>query len=280
MNIQLDPPPVPALSPSQRARLRNRVMDQSVPVRRPSRRWAAPVIAVAAVGAIVAGTLAISNQGPEALPGPPRVAASAGTTSSSAPAAEKIDRGPASKAEADAAAKSCRLPGATRSEVLWSRRVAIPDRARLRQGVAVLVKNTPGQPGDVYGLGLMVCFAGGAGSAIHDSAWTKQPTRTQGLISLGGSGSIGHPGGNRPAIAQFQSLYRVRPEIARIQSRYVWDKGTGQWLEGVVTDGFAYTASGATIPNYKESADGTDANGGHEELRAFDSLGNPVPIQY
>jgi len=55
MNIQLDPPKVPPLTSSQRSRLRNRVMDKSMPGRDHStRRWVAPMVAVAAVAALVA----------------------------------------------------------------------------------------------------------------------------------------------------------------------------------------------------------------------------------
>jgi hypothetical protein len=55
---------------------------------------------------------------------------------------------------------------------------------------------------------------------------------------------------------------------------------TASWAAAVVTNGFAFTATSAMIPHSKEPADGSDPNHGHEELRAFDSLGNPVPLQY
>jgi hypothetical protein len=283
MNIQLDPPPVSPLSPSQRARLRNRVMDQSAPVGRPSRRWAAPAIAVAAVSAVVAGTLVISNQISAPVPGSPPVAGGAssrpGTAADAAPGAVKLDRGPVSRSVAEAEAKLCRFTGAKQSQIVWSRRVASPGSAVGKEGVVVLMNNTPGQPGGFYNLGLMACFPVGAGSAIRDSAWNKQPTPAQGLIVLSASGIV-RSDRNQQASMQFQTLYRVRPEIVRLQARYVWDKGAGPWFEGVVTNGFAFTATSAMIPHSKEPAGGSDPNHGHEELRAFDSLGNPVPLTY
>jgi hypothetical protein len=66
MNIRLDPPPVPPLSPAERARLRNRVMDRVQPERHGSRRsWVAPVVGVGAVAAVVPGTLVITNRPPD-----------------------------------------------------------------------------------------------------------------------------------------------------------------------------------------------------------------------
>ena len=80
MNTQLEPPPVPPLTTSQRARLRNQVMDGAAPpsVRR-SHRWTVPAISVAATALVVAGALVIGNQVPDPGSGNPPVGGSVST---------------------------------------------------------------------------------------------------------------------------------------------------------------------------------------------------------
>ena len=66
MNTELEPPRVPPLTPAERSRLRNQVMDRSRPTEhRPGRRWLAPAIAVGAVAAVVTGTLVVTQKSPD-----------------------------------------------------------------------------------------------------------------------------------------------------------------------------------------------------------------------
>jgi hypothetical protein len=109
------------------------------------------------------------------------------------------------------------------------------------------------------------------------------------LVTLAGfgNGGIRIPPAGQAWSAEFSSLHRVRKEIVRIQSRYVWNGGEGPWYEGVVQGGFAYTASfvayaaGQYSPTPRKPTDKTLRHPGvQQEFRAFDSLGNPVPLQY
>jgi hypothetical protein len=287
MTTKLDPPPVPPLSPSQREDLRRRVMSGVDEAPRNHRRWVAPVVAVAAVSGVVAGTLAITNRAEEVLPAPPAAA------SPSTPVVDKskivrvakdfrIDLGPATAAEAARAARNCQFPGVKRTSVLWSRKVSTPSPGRPNSGVMVLTKATPGQPGTTYKLGLFACFVGGGTSAVRDSAWREQPSAARGGVTLALTGSVAGDGRGGPSLADFQALHRIRPEIARVQSRLVWGDGHGQWIEGVVAGGFAFTHSAALIPSgqYKPPAgDGQPRPGDpQEEYRAWDAEGRVVPL--
>jgi hypothetical protein len=294
MTAKLDPPPVSPLSPSQREDLRRRVMTAADPAVRSTgqRRWAAPAIAVAAVGAVVAGTLVISGQfdetgvqpaaGPSTPVSTPSVATpSAGTPSASASRPlwlPKLDLGPVGAAEAARVANACKLPGSQRIDALWSRRVAIPGGTGPASGVVVLTKSTPGQPGGTYDLGIFTCFAGGAGAAVRDAEWTKQTSPSNPAVLLSGMGQVGGSGDRKSAYASYETILRVHPRIARIESRYVWAKGRGQWTQGAVAGGFAYTHSTAVIPpgQYQPTPDGkSDLD---QRYRAYDAAGKPVPI--
>ncbi|GAB3822044.1 hypothetical protein [Kribbella italica] len=287
MTTKLDPPHVPPLSPSQRDGLRRRVMTAVDPMPRSTgqRRWAAPAIAVAAVGAVVAGTLVIGSQfdgsGVQPAAGPSTPASTPSASTPTAPRAAwlpKVDLGPVSPAEAARAANACKLPGAQRVDALWSRRVAIPGGTGPASGVVVLTKSTPGQPGGTYDLGIFTCFAGSAGAAVHDTEWKKQTSPGNPAVILSGMGDVGGTGDRKPASASYENILRVDPRIARIESRFVWAKGQGKWTQGAVAGGFAYTHSTALIPpgQYQPTPDGKSDL--HQQYRAYDAAGKPVPI--
>ncbi|TWD84456.1 hypothetical protein FB561_5644 [Kribbella amoyensis] len=276
MNTDLEPPPVPRLTEDQHSRLRSRVLTAADPVRRTQRRWVAPVASVAAVGAVVAGTLVVTNRPSEPTPAAPVGVIDKSKIVKTQKDPGVIDLGAATPTETTEAARACQLPGGERTEVLWSRKVAGP--APLKAGLVVLAKQTPGQPGGFYNLGLVAGFPGGVCGAIRDADWNRQPTRTDGLVTLAGAGSIDSPGAGKAALAEYRAIHRVRPEIARIESRYVWPKGHSAWFAGVVQGGFAFTVAAATIPagQYQPRTDGqSDVR---QELRAFDRAGRPVPV--
>ncbi len=286
MNTQLEPPKVPPLTPDRRAQLRNRVLDQTSRNDQPHarRRWVVPAVAVAAVGAVVAGSVAVAGRPDEVLPAP-QVAASPTPTIDKTKIVKvakdympKVDLGPVPAAEAARAANACKLAGAKQVDALWSRRVAIPGTAGPKSGVVVLTKSTPGQPGGTYDLGIFTCFAMGAGAAVHDTEWKKRTSAADPAVILTGMGQVGGSGDRKSASASYETILRVHPRIARIESRYVWAKGQGQWTQGAVAGGFAYTRSTAVIPpdQYKPTPDGkSDLD---QQYRAYDAAGKPVPI--
>jgi len=276
MNLQLDPPPVPPLNSSQRSRLRNRVMDKSRPTDDQStRRWIAPVVAVGAVAAVVAGTLVITGK-PSSDPG---VAGTpAHNTVSPASGAPKVDLGAVPRRDLSNLGRDCTFPDEKSTvKLLWSRHV----RGITKDSAAsvAVAANSTGRHPDVAKLGFRVCMmrtppsgrlgAVGMVAVVADKAWTARPTAGQGLVVLStndtdltaDSGTL-----------QSWTIYRARPEIARVESRYVWKGKVGEWTEGVVDRGFAYT---------EVQAHGKFTNGDRlkQEIRAFDAAGQPVPVK-
>jgi hypothetical protein len=243
----------------------------------------APVAAVGAVGAVVAGTLVLVD-GPRRTPVPAGEASTSptrGTTPQSTkhsaspvspqpvivlPFPTSADLGPVPAAEANAAAqKDCRLPDARSKaiQVLWARQVhGISTASKV---LTLLVKG-PAQPGGTYDQGIALCQPGLGIFPVSDAQWAKTPGR-EGVIAIGGSGFSTGP---TKMTFQLWTVYRARPEIVRIESRYVWKGGSGPWIKGVVADGFAYTDSRATPV-------GT-IQGMRQELRAYDANGRLVPI--
>jgi hypothetical protein len=278
MNTQVTPPTIPPLSPSQRSRLRNRVMDQVNPQHSATRRWAAPVIAVGAVAAVVAGTIALTNgdQGapgvtsttPSSTPSGIRSATKAPPLGLEIPADADLGPVPATEA-ATVANKSCKLPNepGVHVQVLWARRV----RGLQGSGMLLLVKG-PSQPGGYFHQGIATCLAGMSISAVRDSDWAKRPTPAQGMSVLGGSGFSEAAAGGKPARTQFWGLYRVRPEIVRIESRLVWKNGSAPWIKGVVDNGYAYTDSRSISPKGLP----TDLT---VQFRAYNTQGKEVPVK-
>jgi hypothetical protein len=282
VNTQLEPPKVPPLTPDRRARLRARVLDQASLSAQPQarRRWVVPAVAVAAVGAVVAGSVAVANRPNEVLPAP-QVAASPTPT----PTVDKnttvkvqkdfqIDRGPVPAAEAAALAKNCTLVRPAKStEVLWSRRVQAPPPSQLGTSVVLLVKSSPGQPGTVYRQGVTACL-GSSSAAVRDTDWKRQPTRSNALITLGGTGAAASADAGRPAFAEYRGLYRAHADVVRVKSRLVWPKGRGEWFDGVVKDGYAFTHSQGEVPK------GTLAEAGlNVEIKAYDAGGRELSVR-
>jgi hypothetical protein len=313
MNTQLNPPPVPPLSPSQRSRLRNRVMDQASPTAgRSAWRWAAPVIAIGGVAAVVAGTLIVTNN-PTTDPG---VTGTATPGVSPAAGAPKVDRGAVPATLVPQLFKECQWPNETEHpKLLWTRHVrGITSNSTSALAVAVQPKKvgppptagptrgkpTRGGPSSTttaFNLGVRLCVTrtpspkrGPLGSIIvvADKLWTSRPTAAQGLLAFPTIGSdfvtksgalpswtrkgIPDPKAKDSGTLQTWTLYRARPEIARVEARSVWNGKFGEWTEGVVDNGFAYT---------EVQVDGMFGHSDQlkQEVRAFDADGKPVPVQ-
>ncbi|MGY4765904.1 hypothetical protein ACXC9Q_03180 [Kribbella sp. CWNU-51] len=279
MNIRLDPPPVPPLTSSQRSQLRNRVMDKSMPGRDHStRRWVAPVVAVAAVAAVVAGTLVITGR-PSSDPGV------AGTpsqtpTQAQAPARIGVDLGAVPRGDASRLLSDCTFPRSDKGgvvKILWSRHVRGITRDSTTS-VAVALNSRGSHPASAR-LGYRVCMTrvppsaklGAVGSVgiVADQAWTARPTAERGLVTLGGSDTDFT---NDLGTLQAWTIYRARSDIARVEARYVLNGKAGEWTKGVVDGGFAYTevqAHGKFTVGQRLKA----------EVRAFDAAGKPVPVK-
>ncbi len=274
MNIQLDPPPVPPLTSSQRSRLRNRVMAKSRPTGDHStRRWVAPVAAVGAVAAVVAGTLVITGE-PSSDPGV------AGTPAQNtvSPASPKVDLGAVPRGDLSSLGRECTFPAEKGTvRLLWSRHV----RGITKDSTAsvAVAANPPSRHPAIAKLGFRVCMmrtpasgrlgAVGMVGVIADKVWTGRPTAAQGLVVLSTNDSdLTADSGT----LQSWTIYRARPEIARVESRYVWQGKVGEWTEGVVDRGFAYT---------EVQAHGKFTNGDRlkQEIRAFDAAGRRVPVK-
>jgi hypothetical protein len=232
-------------------------------------------VAVAAVAGVVAGTLVIVHQA-DSSDAPPV------TSGRQVPDAIKVDRGPATAAEVTAAMAHCKLPGVKRMEPLWSRKVAEVTPGRSGTDAVVLAKNTPAPTGNGVALGLVLCFPRGLSSVVVDREWAEQPTEAQGMTKINGGFAGASKGPNKPLIVEFTGLYRVRPNIVRLQTRLVWKTGTTAWFDGAVDGGFAYLASGVALPGHSLTDMGskTEPYGIRQEFRAYDSSGNPVPLQY
>ena len=276
MNLKLDPPPVPPLSSSQRSRLRNRVMAKSQPMDGHStRRWVAPLVAVGAVAAVVAGTLVITDDQPSSNLG---VAGTPDQNSASpASGAPKVDLGAVPRGDLSALGRGCAFPDEDTVKLVWSRHVR-GITADSTTSVAVAV-NAKGRHPASAKLGYRVCMtrtppsgrlgAAGSGTVVTDKAWTSRPTATQGLLALDANGFEMTADSST---LQLWAIYRARPEIARVEARSVWKGKVGEWTEGVVDGGFAYT---------EVQAHGKFTNGDHlgQEVRAFDAAGRAVPVK-
>lgn len=287
MSTKLDPPRVLPLTPTQHARLRKNVMTRTRPAA--ARSWLVPLVAVGAVAAVVAGSITVLNRpahddglpATETSPTPTarrtdpkshKVPAPASEQTSSSviilPFPTAVDLGPVSPEEAKrvATAKKCHVPGGGPGplQVLWARRVkGVSPNSSV---VTVIVKAAEQSTGP-YSQEIAVCQSGIGTYMIQDKYWNRQPTPQHGISAV-----VGSSWSNEPTQMFFQhwTIYRARPGIARIESRYVWNGGAGKWIRGVVAGAFAYTDSRA-IP------EGSRA-GLTEQFRAYDATGRPVPI--
>lgn len=290
MNTDLEPPLVPPLSASERARMRHQLMQRTGPAtRHPARRWAAPLVGVTAVGAVVAGTLAITQNSSDDR-------GAAGRSSLASPEAKVgVDLGAVSKADLAKVTAECQFPGeAGPAQILWSRHV----RGITRDSTALvgLARDTsktvappptaarggrkPGSVGapSTTQLGYRFCLtrvppnaelgAIGMVARVEDRTWQTEPTAERPLVALGGTN--GGFAGNPPTL-QSWALYRTLPDVATVEARYVRDGKPGPWIKGVVDSGFAYT---------EVLADGRLTPGLHlkTEVRAFDAQGHPIPV--
>ncbi|MEV6414972.1 hypothetical protein [Kribbella sp. NPDC051718] len=276
MNLKLDPPQIPPLSPATRSRLRNNLMERTAPVSRSSHRWAAPTITAAAVAAVLAGTLvAVDQYGGSNQADPP----AAGDT-------DIVDRdlGPATPQQIDAAIKACMIPHSRPLQTVWSRRVLGPDGPADTPGTILLVREPAPRPAGHPPLSF--CLAPIPVATGHEEREiAKLPTAAQGILIIDRTTDLTRPAGRPGELPKSRpdrsnvgaevgtSLIRVRPGIARLESRYVWKDGAGLWSEGAVADGFGFTQSvvdTGTAPRVEQ----------REEFRAFDSSGNQVPLRY
>ncbi|MGW6281813.1 hypothetical protein [Kribbella sp. NPDC055071] len=273
MTTKLDPPSVPSLTPAEHARLRNRVLDRTQPRRRSAFRWLAPAISVAAVGAVVAATLVITHP-PTAQPD---VTAPTGPTvvdGSELPTT--VDLGPVPSAEAAATAKVACTFGRTRKnpvEVLWARRMT--GREAGSRSMMLLIQGRDLAGGN-HTQGVEACYAGSDGGTVPDERWSAVPTQEQGLLQL--TGGITSMGGS-PRFVQNWIVYRARPEIARIESRYVVGDLSGPWITGIVANGYAVADSRIEASASNRLKDVQDLLVGTVEIRAYDANGQQVPVR-
>jgi hypothetical protein len=297
MNTRLDPPPVRPLTAAERARLRNRIMDQTRPAgRRPARRWIAPVVSVGAVAAVVAGTLVVTNQRSGAPgPGPrPGVAGTPSAQLTGTPEARTgVDLGPVPHADVPKIVAECAFPDeAGPAELIWSRQVrGITKDSTTLVGIARNTKLStvrptisrggrnpgPGGAPSTARLGYRFCMtrlppaaklgAIGAVGRVDDKAWRTHPGSTRNLVALGGEDTDFT---NDVRTLQAWMIYHASPTVATVEARYVLNGEPGPWTKGVVDGGFAYT---------EVQANGKFTIGQRlrTEVRAFDAQGHQLP---
>ncbi|TCC07679.1 hypothetical protein [Kribbella soli] len=293
MNTELEPPRVAPLSAAERSRMRSQLMERTRPAtRRPARHWVAPMVGVGAVAAVVAGTLVVTQNSPDE-PG-----AAGGSTPLASPEAKVgVDLGAVPQGDVAKIVADCQFPGETGpAQLVWSRHVRgiTKDSSTLvalalntQRATATSAPPTATRGGRKPGsggapasakLGYRFCQtrippsgelgAVGAVGRVEDKAWRTQATAQRGLVALGGSDSDFT---NNLTTLQAWRLYRAHPDVAKVEARYVLDRKTGPWTNGVVDGGFAYVE--------------VQANGKFRlgqplktEVRAFDALGRPVPV--
>ncbi|MEV5961408.1 hypothetical protein AB0L70_06560 [Kribbella sp. NPDC051952] len=260
MTTRLDPPTVPPLTTAERSRLRNQVMDRTRPTtHRPATRWIAPMVGVGAVAAVAAGTLVVTNR-PPADPGV------AGPATAATPTAARSSLEVVPDAEAAAAyEKSCedRMHRVLERPltIRWARRVP----GQKGTNILMIVKGSGKS-------GIASCLAPGGGGVYQQDAlagrWNNPPTQKEGLAGLtSGNSSEEAP---KPA-SRMWTLYRARPEIARIESRMVWNGIASPWQRGYVDSGYAYA------DNRVDAV--ANARTVRQEVRAYDAQDRLLPIQ-
>ena len=290
MNTELEPPRVPPLSAAERARMRNQLMERTRPAtRHPARHWVAPVVGVAAVGAVVAGTLVVTQKSPDDT-------GAAGTSLATPEAKVTVDLGAVPNSDLAKITAECQFPGeAGPADLVWSRHVrgittdssALVALARDTKGTTAQPTGSPrsnrkpgsgGAPSTAK-LGYRYCLtrtppsgklgAVGTVGRVEDKAWQTEPTVRNGLVALGGTDGDFT---NDLRTLQAWRLYRAHANVAKVEARYVLNGKTGPWTSGVVQDGFAYI---------EVQADGKFTVGQKlkTEVRAFDARGLQVPVR-
>ncbi|MFF0342929.1 hypothetical protein [Kribbella sp. NPDC004875] len=297
MNTELEPPRVPPLTAAERSRMRNQLMERTRPgTRRPARHWVAPLVGVAAVGAVVAGTLVVTHKSPDhaGVAGTSTPAPTLAYGAAKPQARVGVDLGAVPQAQLAKVVTECQFPTEPGpAELVWSRHVrgiskdstALVGLARDTKGATP--KTVPGdggrRPGAGSGglpssasLGYRYCLTrtpplgklGSIGTVgrVDDKAWRTDPTVKRGLVALGGSDGDFT---NDLHTLQAWRIYRALPGIAKVEARYVLDGKPGPWTSGVVDGGFAYT---------EVQASGTFTSGQHlkTEVRAFDAHGRQL----
>ncbi|MGW7683026.1 hypothetical protein ACWGID_19990 [Kribbella sp. NPDC054772] len=301
MNTELEPPRVPPLTAAEHARMRNQLMERARPdTRRPAPHRVAPVVGVAAVAAVVAGTLVITQKSPDhagvAGTSTPVAAPTLAYGTAKPQARVGVDLGPVPQAQLAKVVNECQFPDEPGpAELVWSRHVrgiskdstTLVGLARDTKGATPKPVNGDGgrRPGAGAGgapapfsLGYRYCLSrtpplsklGSIGTVgrVDDKAWRADPTVQRGLVALAGSDGDFT---NDLHTLQAWRIYRALPEIAKVEARYVLDGKPGPWTSGVVDGGFAYTEVQAT---------GTFKSGQHlkTEIRAFDAKGRQLLI--
>lgn len=175
------------------------------------------------------------------------------------------------------------------------KKVGPPPTARTTIGGRI--RGGPSSTTTAYNLGVRLCVTRTPASArlgsvgtiivVADKVWETQPTAAQGLVAFDNNGSDRATDSATPVTSnrkgvpdltrkdsgtlQTWTLYRARPEIARVEARSVWNGKFGEWTEGVVDSGFAYT---------EVQVEGKFGIGDQlkQQVRAFDADGKPVPV--
>jgi hypothetical protein len=289
MNTQLEPPRVPPLSATERARMRNQLMDDTRPgMHRPVRRWLAPVIGVGAVAAVVAGTLVVTQKASDDTG-----AAGTSTPLASPEAKVGVDLGPVPQADVAKIVADCQFPDeAGPAQLVWSRHVrgitkdstalvalALNTKKATTQPPVIRSGRKPGTGGapSTAKLGYRFCQtrtppsgklgAIGMVGRVDDKAWRTHPTAQRNLVALGSSDGDFV---NDLTTLQAWRIYRASPDVAKVEARYVLNGKTGPWTNGVVDGGFAYIevqANGKFTVGQKLKT----------EVRAFDAAGKALP---
>jgi hypothetical protein len=249
-------------------------MDKSRPTRDHStRRWIAPLVAVGSVAAVVAGTLVITGK-PSSDPGVAGTPARPAVT----PARIGVDLGAVPRAFSSNLLRDCTFPEEKGTvKLLWSRHVRGITKDS-SASVAVALNSTSRHPA-MAKLGYRICMTRmpvsgrlgpvGTVAVVADRAWTARPSAAHGLVLLGTNDTdLTADSG----ILQAWTIYRARPEIVRVESRYVWKGETGEWTTGIVDGGFAYTE--VQVHGKFKLGDRLK-----QEVRAFDAAGKPVPVK-
>ncbi|WP_371402543.1 hypothetical protein OHA10_32210 [Kribbella sp. NBC_00662] len=266
-------------------------MDRSRPAdHRSGRRWIAPVVAVGAIAAVVAGTLVVTQKSPDDTG-----AAGTSTPLASPEAKVGVDLGPIPQADVAKIVADCQFPDeAGPAQLVWSRHVrGITKDSTSLVALALNTKKAAVQPTGIRGgrkpgtggapltakLGYRYCMtrtppsgklgAIGTVGRIDDKAWRTKPTAQRTLVALG---STDGDFTNDLTTLQSWRLYRAHPDVAKVEARYVLNGKTGPWTNGVVDDGFAYTevqANGKFTVGQKLTT----------EVRAFDAQGRQIPVR-